>query len=220
MKNALLFACHLKIITLLSNVKAAMEMTVTPEDHATWKASFTVIKSLFTDMESAMYIEADALAQEGGDSIDQAMELLEKMKQRILVRSRSVDVESSDCAFMIAKASVLTAKVFHLLSSGDESKGEELQSLMGEIDGLYTTCLKIDPQSFEAMVQYSQLKSVLQSDFAGSVNLLETALPLSRTTDEVQDVWTLLILAQSSARAVAQFQENPKIIENYIRANQ
>ncbi len=76
------------------------------------------------------------------------------------------------------------------------------------MDKLYEQALVLDPNAIEVMAQHAQLKSLIMQDFEGAVVLLTRALPLARSSDEVQELSQLLVMNQAQAKAFADMTKN------------
>ena len=80
------------------------------------------------------------------------------------------------------------------------------EGLFKEAEDLYSTALGRDPLCLEALVQAAQLKSLV-GKFDESRTLLERALPLSRTREEVMEVGQMLVMSRAKADGIAVLQQ-------------
>jgi len=81
---------------------------------------------------------------------------------------------------------------------------EEANKFFDEADALYTKALQIEPACLEGLAQGAQLH-ILRGKFDEAVTLLERALPLSRSREEVQELGQMLVQARAQAKAIAFF---------------
>jgi hypothetical protein len=77
--------------------------------------------------------------------------------------------------------------------------------MLKETDDLYVAALNRDTACVEAMAQSAQLKMLL-GKFDEALPLLEQALPLSRSRDEVQELGQMLAQARAHVDAIAKLQ--------------
>ena len=82
----------------------------------------------------------------------------------------------------------------------------DAEGLFKEAEDLYSSALERDPQCLEALVQAAQLKSLV-GKFEESRTLLERALPLSRSREEVMEVGQMLAMSRAKANGVAVLQQ-------------
>lgn len=174
-----------------------MEQTPSDEDNAKCRACIQASKLLDPEHDSVMLLEAEQLSHEG--DVAGALALLDKVKRRLRLKKRIVDPESEDVMYMVAKASVLSAQAFMLLGQGQMA---EAHSIFTEVDGLYKAALVLDPTAIEVMAQQAQLRSMIFADFDDAVRLIEQALPLFRSRDELQDILQMLITFKANQRGL------------------
>lgn len=191
------FIAHVKIVNILTHTKAAMEQQSTDEDNAKCRACIQSAKLLDPEHDSVMLLEAEQLSHEG--DVDGALALLEKVKRRLRVKKRIADPEASDVVFMVAKASVLSAQAFQLLQQGNMA---EAHNVFSEVDNLYKAALVLDPTAIEVMAQQAQLRSMIFADFDEAVRLIEQALPLFRSRDELQDILQMLVTFKANQKGL------------------
>jgi len=191
------FIAHVKIVNILTHTKAAMEQTPSDEDNAKCRACIQASKLLDPEHDSVMLLEAEQLSHEG--DVEGALALLDKVKRRLRVKKRMADPESEDVVYMVAKASVLSAQAFMLLGQGQMA---EAHSVFSEVDSLYKAALVLDPTAIEVMAQQAQLRSMIFADFDDAVRLIEQALPLFRSRDELQDILQMLVTFKANQRGL------------------
>lgn len=192
-----MFIAHVKIVNILTHTKAAMEQVSSDEDNAKCRACIQAAKLLDPEHDSVMLLEAEQLSHEG--DVDGALALLDKVKRRLRVKKRVADPEATDVVFMVAKASVLSAQAFVLMGQGNMAEAHQVFS---EVDGLYRLALQLDPTAIEVMAQQAQLRSMIFADFDDAVRLIEQALPLFRSRDELQDILQMLVTFRANQRGL------------------
>lgn len=195
------FISLLKIVHVLTHTKQSMEQQVSESDSIRCREAITQAKAVFPDHESVLLMEAEQLSQEG--DFTAAFHLLEKAKRRARrSQHRHIDVDH-DVTFLVTRASILTAQAFgEMAQNGIETS----LTLFQEVDQLYTHALEIEPNAIEVMAQLAQLKSMLQGDVAKSLELLQRALPLARSREEVQDLLMMLVMNEAQVNAVQEMQ--------------
>lgn len=178
-----------------------MEQHTSEEDSARCRESITAAKAVFPEHDSVLLMEAEQLSQEGDSSA--ALHLLEKAKRRARrSQHRHIDVDQ-DVTFIVTRASVLTAQAFSEMANNGVETG---LALFGEVTKLYEHALEIEPNAIEVMAQLAQLKSMLSGDVGTSVELLQRALPLARSREEVQDLTLMLVVNEAQHKAVLEMQ--------------
>jgi hypothetical protein len=79
---------------------------------------------------------------------------------------------------------------------------EEANQFFDDADALYTKAMLIEPACLEGLAQGAQLH-ILRGKFNEAVALLERALPLSRSREEVQELGQMLGQARAQVKAIA-----------------
>lgn len=172
-----------------------MELPVLPEDQEKNRLSIESAKKIFPNHDSVVLMEADQLSNDG--DITGAISLLDRY-----------DENSTDITPLIIKASILTAKAFiEMQSATSQEMFMNAQKIFSDVQNLYEKALMLEPLAIEVMAQYAQLKSMLQGDLKGASELLNRALPLSRTRDEVLEISQLLLMNEAQLKAVEEMQK-------------
>jgi tetratricopeptide (TPR) repeat protein len=126
----------------------------------------------------------------------------------VSIASKSGD-KKSVVDVTLLRASGLTSQAFATLQNPASGQFEvqRAQNTFQEVETLYKNALEIDGTAIEVMAQYAQLKSMIMGDFDGAVELLTRALPLARSSDEVQELCQLLVMNEAQAKTVAALQQ-------------
>lgn len=101
-----------------------------------------------------------------------------------------------------------TLQAFSLFNQADpqnapvdqQSLVNQAKQLFTDSESLYDRALEIEPTCVEALAQSAQLK-VLLGKFDEAVTMINKALPLSRSRDEVQELGQMLGQAMSQVDA-------------------
>jgi tetratricopeptide (TPR) repeat protein len=149
-----------------------MELSPSEEDLVLNRDNVLAAKRIFPEHDSIVISEADQLSNEG--RIDEALALLGRPDKK------------DDVTFLMIRASVLTSRAFADL--GNPAAHVYVQAQLGEVAALYQRALEIEPQAIEVMAQFAQLKSMVLGDLDGALSLLQQALPLARSRDEVLEI--------------------------------
>lgn len=179
-----------------------MELTPTEEDQAKCRACIQALKLSNPQHEALLLLEAEQLSHEG--EIEGALQLLDKAKRRLRQKRRDQDPEASDSAYMVAKASVLSAQAFAAMGAGQMA---EAQGLFLEVNQLYTAALVLEPTAIEVMAQQAQLAGMVFGDFDTAVNLLQRAQPLYRSKEELQDLAQMLLTFEANQKALKKLRD-------------
>lgn len=203
MQKAARFLGLLKAVHILSAVKAQLGETSTPEETKRTRESVQEAKKLFPNKLSVLLLEADHLQMDG--DVESSLRLLEDA----VGVANSCNMDGAIVDVTLIKASALTSQAFSILSNPNSPESEILkaQKSFQEVEKLYSDALTLDPNSIEVMAQYAQLKSMILGDFEGAVKLLQTALPLARTSDEVQELCQLLVMNEAQAKTAKELQQ-------------
>jgi tetratricopeptide (TPR) repeat protein len=205
-RKAVRFNALMKSVHILSQVKSHLNQENTEEEFERIRVNVTEAKLLFPEKLSVLLLEADQMQSEG--KVEESLILLEKA---VAVAEACGDGKSMVDVTLI-KASALTSQAFSVLqnpaTANNPVEVQKAQQTFRDVDKLYDDALIVDPNAIEVMAQHAQLKSLIMQDFEGAVVLLERALPLARSSDEVQELSQLLVMNQAQAKALEDLMRN------------
>lgn len=115
------------------------------------------------------------------------------------------DADLVNCSLI--KANIMTTKAYMEMQSPTGGNPAVVKPLLEKVDELYGGALEMEPNAIEVMAQWAQLKSMLTGDFKGAVELLRRAVPLARSTAEVQELHQLLVMNEAQFKAMTELQE-------------
>lgn len=197
------FVALMKSVHILTQVKGQLGDQPTPAETIRNKNSVAEAKLLYPKKLSVLLMEAEQLQMQG--NLEKSQTILDSA---VSIASKSGD-KKSVVDVTLLRASGLTSQAFATLQnpSSGQTEIQKAQATFQEVEDLYKNALVIDGTAIEVMAQYAQLKSMIIGDFDGAVELLTKALPLARSSDEVQELCQLLVMNEAQAKTVAALQK-------------
>jgi tetratricopeptide (TPR) repeat protein len=202
-RKAARFVALMKSVHILTQVKAQLGEAPTAEESQRNINSVAEAKKLYPKKLSVLLMEAEQLQMQG--QLEESQSILDSA---VSIASKSGD-KKSVVDVTLLRASGLTSQAFATLQNPASGQFEvqRAQNTFQEVETLYKNALEIDGTAIEVMAQYAQLKSMIMGDFDGAVELLTRALPLARSSDEVQELCQLLVMNEAQAKTVAALQQ-------------
>jgi len=190
----------LRSMHVLTQTKQQLGMLPTEEDQARNSASLAEIKTLFPKHEAVLQLEVDALTSSGDP--DGALQLLEDFARKHPQGKDGL----LEVTLVLLRASIVTARAFMILQSPNVGQLQlaDAQGSFKEAEMLYAAAMKADPSAIEVAAQFAQLKNAI-GDYDDAVQLLQNALPISRSRVEVQELCQMLIMNSAQGRAYKEF---------------
>lgn len=189
-------SAYIRSIHVLMQSKQNVGETVTEDDHARNQASIVAAKKLDPTNDSVLMMEVEMASVEG--NTEKALRLVEAAESR----PGQSAADTGDCTTLFIKASVIVGKAMGMLQNPDMmNMVEDARALLAEANAMYTKALALEPNAIEVLSQFAQFKAML-GEVEEAITMLNQAMELARTRDDVQDLNQLLILNDAQWKAM------------------